>query len=240
MRIFPRSCTIPRKEKTMREYFREEGLRFKYFPPFIFLRLAFIALVFIVGQLQWLLVAASCALSFGFLYDTEAEHMLPLNSEELIARRRLRVRMVWFRYLLICLVSIAIHLLMMRSRIFAMDPQDSALLRRPLIPAFYFVLQMLFVYNILLTAAVTQKQEKKKGVKKPLPEVLERFILYQIPVYVFLIYGVGFCINDYIYYGSQWIHIAIIAAASILLAIYNVKVSKELTLPDFSPAIQKA
>ena len=154
----------------MREYFREEGLKFRYFPVFILMRILFIALVFIVGQIQWLFVVASAAFSYGFLHDTEAEHMLPASNEELIARRRLRVRMVWLRYLLICLGSIAVHYVLMKNGDFSLDPHDSALLRRPLIPAFYFVLQMLFVYNILLTAAVTQKQEKKKGVKKPLPE----------------------------------------------------------------------
>ena len=221
----------------MREYFREEGLKFRYFPVFIFLRILFIALVFIVGQIQWLFVICSAAFSYGFLHDTEAEHLLPASYEELIARRRLRVRMVWLRYLLICLGSIALHYVLMKNGDFSLDPHDSALLRRPLIPAFYFGLQMLCIYHTLLVAAVTQKQEKKK--KQPLAKNIEKFIFYLLPSYVYISYGVGFCINDFIYYGSQWIHISIIVTASILLSIYNIKVSKGLTIPDFSPALQK-
>ena len=221
----------------MREYIREQGLKYRYFPPFILLRVCFILLVFAVGQLQWLFVIASCPFSFGFLYDTEAEHMLPLSREELMGRRRLRIGMVWLRYLIICLGSIAVHYMMMKNGNFSLDPQDSALLRRPLIPAFYFILQMLFVYNTLLTASITQKPGKKK--KQPLAKALERFVTYLIPAYIYFIYGVGFCINDFIYYGSQWIHIAIIVTATILLSIRNIKETKNFTIPDFSPDVQK-
>ncbi len=222
----------------MREYIREQGLKYRYFPPFIILRICFITLVFAVGQLQWLFVIASCPFSYGFLYDTEAEHMLPLGREELIARRRLRVAMVWLRYLIICLASIAVHYVMIKNGNFSLDSPGSALLRRPLIPAFYFVLQMLFVYNTLLTASVTQKPGKKK--KLPIAKALERFVFYLIPAYVYFIYGAGFCINGFIYHGSQWIHISIIVVATVLLSIHNIKETKNFTIPDFSLSIQKA
>ena len=224
----------------MREYFREEGLKFRYFPVFILMRLCLIALIFIAGQIQWLIVAAAAAFSFGFLYDTEAEHMLPVSYEEMLARRRLRVRMVWLRYLIICLASIAVHFVMMQNGDFRMDPHDSALLRRPLIPAFYFILQMIFIYNILLNASASQKNEKKKGEKTDPAKAFEKAVFYMLPAYIYFVYGAGFCINHFIYMGSQWIHILIIIVASILLTIRNIKISKELKLADFAQLIQKA
>jgi len=232
MPICRRSCITQRKEKTMTEYFREEKIRFKYFPAFYLTRILFTALVFILGQMQWAVMAIAASLSYGFRYDTEAEHFIPLSVDEMIKRRRTRLWMIWLRYAVLGFASLLLHYLMLQNGIYIFDVEFSVLLRHPAAAGAFFILQMAFVYSSLLSSSIRQINPVKK--RLPMRMQIFDYVFRILPNLVFFTYGIGLH-HRWIENNPVWIHCCIILTAAVLLIIYNFVKSKTSGLADYTP-----
>ncbi len=220
----------------MTEYFREEKIRFKYFPLFYLTRLLFTALVFILGQAQWAVMAIVASLSYGFRYDTEAEHFIPLSVDEMIKRRRTRLWMIWIRYAVLGLASLLLHYRMMQNGIFNLDSEFSVLLRHPAAAGAFFILQMAFVYSSLLSSSIRQINPEKKHL--PMRMQIFDYVFRILPNIVFFTYGIMLP-HRFMENGPDRIHCCILLAATVLLIIHSCVKSKTSGLSDYIPATVK-
>ena len=217
----------------IKDYFRQERIAFRERPILWLLRILFVALILYSGCSQWCFMTIAQAFSIGFTYSTEAERIIPFTDTELKARRFTRVNMVWLRYLILGLTSYALGFIFKTPFVL-----PEVILKRPYMYIAFFILQMTFIYYNFLDQVI----EKKKGKAfKSMPKVL--YITNMFSMITCFVYAIevmkspnsGFFNNV----GIEWIHVAIILAAALLLIINCFRIYKNWKFLDFESDKEK-
>ncbi|MCR5249893.1 MAG: hypothetical protein K6E50_04740 [Lachnospiraceae bacterium] len=146
----------------MKEYFREEWVRIRHNPLLLLFRILFLALLLITGYARWAVMLGASIFAVGLFHSSEAEFMLPLSEEAIMARKRVRLNMVALRFAIFGLLAAAADVFVFRYVSVELLNQNYLLLtQRPLMSAAYFVLQMAVVYVSLLEMMIGGEKLKK-------------------------------------------------------------------------------
>ena len=219
----------------MSEYIREEMIKFKYDPVFIFTRLLMLAVLIPLSYAGWGAMIFASVWSVGFVHSTEAESMLPLTDEEMIKRKHFRINMIWLRYLIFGLIAYAAHYVMILRGVSVLDIGFAPMIEKPFIVISFFILQMIFVYKTLLSMMIPSGKGKfidtfKRTIKNDLMSVISTL--------VFWVYAVDLSLSkkrSLIIDGSEWIHCAILLAAAVMLGTGVYRELKKWKLTDYDP-----
>ena len=219
----------------MSEYIREELIKFKYQPVFIFTRLLMLAVLIVLSYAGWGVMVWASVWSVGFVHSTEAESMLPLTDTEMIKRKHTRVNMIWLRYLIFGLIAYAVHYVMILEGRSVWDIGFAPMMERPFIVISFFILQMLYIYKTQLSVMIPDRKSKftealKNSIKKDLLSVLSMI--------VFWVYAVDLTLSKrrtLIVEGNEFIHCAILLVAAAMMGIGIYKELKNWKITDYTP-----
>ena len=219
----------------MSEYIREEMIKFKYLPVFIFTRLLMLTMLILSSYAGWGVMIFASVWSVGFVHSTEAESMLPLTDKEMIKRKHFRINMIWLRYIIFGLIAYAVHYVMIIKDVSVLDKGFAPMIERPFIVISFFILQMLYIHKNLLSMMIPDGKGKfidvfKKSIKNDLISILSRL--------VFWVYAVDLTLSKkrtLITDGSEWIHCAILLVAAVMMGIGIYKDLKKWRITDYDP-----
>lgn len=207
----------------MNEYIRQEKISLRYSPMFLFTRALFLFMMIFLPSVHVFIMFWAHNFSYGFRYDTEEEHLLPLSDEELKKMRLDRGNMIWLKYLLVVLLSSALAFLLPRDLIFRGE-----IFERPLVYGAFVLLEMVTIYEALLER-LTKYPRKNAS--------LFRFIFCSIPTILLFTYAFSSMsfhkFMPFFMEGAEWIHILILLTGTVLMAYYCWKLYKEWRLTDF-------
>lgn len=218
----------------MKEYFAREKISFSNTPALYPARLLLVALLVISGNYQWIIILFGTAFSIGFIYLTEIEYMLPLTDKELRDLRFRRVGIVWLRYLIFGLIG-RVFAYIASTRGWGLGREEICV-ARPYIVLAHFILLMIYAYELMLDSAGERKPVNKAPffIKK---EKI-KYLTETLPHLVFFVYSMGIMLKHGIArLGSEWIHVAILLAAAVILLV-NVIISRsKWRLGDYVPSV---
>ena len=220
----------------MKDYFRRQGLSFKYNPIFWLLRLFFVYLMVTTGRLQWLIILFGTAFSIGFVQNTEMEHMLPMSEEEIIKQKLTKVGFIWLRYLVIGLIGRVYIFLAGENGWYGYHDYVSR--EMPILEISFFVLIMVYAYELMLDAI---REDKGTGLKEVIPRKIYKYFIQTLPHFIFFFYAVIMIMSaqerkGVLKYGDEWMHAAAILAAAVLLTINILIERKSFKTTDYRPA----
>ena len=221
---------------TVNDYLRREKILFKYHPKLWIARIIFIILVILSGCFQWLIMIIASAISIGYVHSSEMEHMLPMTDRELTARNLMKVRMVWLRYLIFGAIGNVYVYLSSKNGWFLLYP--NAIYKAPVLELCFFILQMVYIYEIMLDEANDNKRLNGFG-KHPKIEPV-KILIQVIPHLVFYIYAVSISISSdkrrgILCIDADEIHMTIISAAALLILINLLTERKKSRICDHYP-----
>lgn len=217
----------------MSEYIREEMIKFKYHPVFILTRLLMLAVLIAVSYAGWGAMLFASAWSVGFVYSTETESMLPLTDAEVIKRKHFRINMIWLRYLIFGLIAYAVNYVMILKDVSVWDIGFAPMTEKPFIVISFFILQMVFIYNALLSVMVPDHTNKFSAALK---NAFKNDLISVLSGIVFFTYAVDLTLSKkrtLIIEGNEFIHCAILLAAAVLMGIGIYKKIKDWKVTDF-------
>lgn len=220
----------------MKDYFRRERISFKYTPILWAVRLLFVSLVIFSGSAQWIIMLLGSAVSVGYVHSTEMEHMLPLSDKEITAKNLRKIRFVWLRYLILGVMSkVYVYLAVKNGWIVA----NSLIANEtPLIDICFFILLMVYAYELMLDAGNDNKRLdglgsifKKKAIK---------YFIETLPHIVFFIYAISMMMSGssrrgILSKGSDRFHIYILITAAVLLTVDVILERRKSRLCDYYP-----
>ncbi|SEF68980.1 hypothetical protein SAMN04487934_102159 [Eubacterium ruminantium] len=220
----------------MKDYFRREKISFKYYPLFWVIRLLFVFMIITSGMLQWVVILFGSAFSIGFVYGTEMEYMLPMSQEEIKRKRLIRIRNVWIRYAVLGVIGRIYIYFASKNGWYGLH--DMIAVKNPEISAAFFVLLMIYAYELMLDAGISAKTS---GMAQLIPSSFVKVIIQTIPHIIFFIYAVmaikyAAKPDGIESMGPMWLHLTFLLSASGLLLI-NIFVEKSgRILKDFVPS----